>query len=50
MILGCPLTENSVGNYLESSWQNYYMDGKRKSIKERKKRDGMKTGVDRKIP
>jgi len=26
------------------------MDGKRKSIKERKKRDGMKTGVDRKIP
>jgi len=26
------------------------MDGKRKSIKEREKRDGMKTGVDRKIP
>ena len=40
---------NLVGNYLGSLQQNYYMDGERKDIREKEKRDKMKIGVDRKI-
>ena len=40
---------NLVGNYLGSLQQNYYMDGERKDIREKEKRDRMKIGVDRKI-
>ena len=41
---------NLVGNYLGSSWQNCYIVGKKGGTKEKGKRDGMRTGVNRKIP
>jgi len=41
---------SSVRNYLGNSQQNYYMVGKEEDTKEREKRDGMKIGIDGKIP
>jgi len=41
---------SSVRNYLGNSQQNYYMVGKEEDMKERGKRDGMKIGIDGKIP
>jgi len=42
--------KNLVGNYLGNLWQNYYMDGKGKGIKGRERRDGMKIGINGRIP
>ena len=40
---------NLVGNYLESSWQNYYTAGGRKDMKKKEKGDRMKIGINEKI-
>ena len=42
--------KNLVRNYLGNLWQNYYMDGKGKGIKGRERRDGMKIGINGRIP
>jgi len=39
-----------VVNHLRSSQQNYYIDGRGKSTKKKGRKDGMKIGVDGKIP
>ena len=41
---------NLVKNYQENLWLNYYTVGGEKDMKEKEKRDGMKTGIDGKIP
>jgi len=41
---------NLAENYQESVQQNYYTDRGKEDTKERERRDGMKIGVDRKIP
>jgi len=39
-----------VGNYLGSSWQNYYMARGRKDTRKKEKGDGTKIGINGKIP
>jgi len=41
---------NLAGNYQENSWLNYYMGGGEKDIKKKEKRDGMRIGINGKIP
>ena len=41
---------NLVGNHLGSLQQNYYTNGGRKDMREKERKDGMKIGVDGKIP
>jgi len=41
---------NLAGNYQENLWLNYYMGGGEKDIKKKEKRDGMRIGIDGKIP
>jgi len=41
---------NLVGNYLESSQQNYYTAGERKNMKKKEKEDRTKIGIDGKFP
>ena len=41
---------NLVGNCLGNSQQNYYIVGKKKDMRRKGKKGGMKTGADGKIP
>ena len=41
---------NLAGNYQENSWLNYYTDGGEKDMKRKEKRDGMRIGINGKIP
>jgi len=41
---------NLVENYQENLRLNYYMDGGERNMKGKEKRDGMKIGIDGKIP
>jgi len=42
--------KNLVRNYLGNLWKNYYMNREGKGTKGRERRDGMKIGVDGRIP
>jgi len=41
---------NSVENYQENLWLNYYIDRGEKDMKRKERRDGTKIGIDGKIP
>jgi len=41
---------NSIRNYLGNLWPNYSMDGDKKGIRRKEKRDRIKIGANGKIP